>query len=175
MSVITATSAAALAVPGLAGPGTYWVISSCFCVALGLSLEGLMLVTYVGLISGSASDEIIGLLATGDAHIYAYTFRMIISPQMFAAIVLALPATFISYSSLFLHVGTFFMVTHGPTGSSVDAHERPFSILALVPLNFGALVLVCVVLICEVVLWRHTRDLEKSAATEELENMPYVA
>ncbi|KAG9083847.1 hypothetical protein FS749_005689 [Ceratobasidium sp. UAMH 11750] len=169
MSVITATSAAALAIPGLAVPGTYWVISSCFCVALGLSLEGLMLVTYISLVSGVATDEIIGLLATGDADVYALTFRSIISPQVFASIVLALPAAFISYSSLFLLIGTFFMVIHQPTGSSVDTRERPFSILSLVPLSFGALVMIFVVLICEVVLRRHTRDMERNVIPDDQE------
>ncbi|QRW01047.1 hypothetical protein RhiLY_00044 [Ceratobasidium sp. AG-Ba] len=162
MSVITATSAAALAIPGLAGPGTYWVISSCFCVALGLSLEGLMLVTYVSLISAGASDEIIGFLATGDAYVYSYLLRLV-SPQMFAAIVMALPAAFISYSSLFLLVGTFFMVIHGQTGSTVESKERSFSILSLVPLSLGALVLAFVVLTCEAVLWNHTREQERRA------------
>ncbi|KAG8717290.1 hypothetical protein FRC08_007840 [Ceratobasidium sp. 394] len=170
MSVITATSAAALAIPGLAVPGTYWVISSCFCVALGLSLEGLMLVTYISLVSGVATDEITGLLATGDADIYALTFRSIISPQVFASIVLALPAAFISYSSLFLLIDSFFMVIHQPTGSSVDTRERPFSILSLVPLSFGAVVMIFVVLICEVVLWRHTRDMERNVIPDDQES-----
>ncbi|KAG8789661.1 hypothetical protein FRC12_013329 [Ceratobasidium sp. 428] len=150
MSVITATSAAALAIPGLAGPGSYWVISSCFCAALGLSLEGVMMVVYVGLVSGSAPDD----MFAGDRYS--------------EAIILALPAAMISYSSLFLLMGTFFMVTHGPTDLAVETHERPFSTLALVPLSFGAFVLVCVIFTSESLMWFHAQEVEQAAAAEKL-------
>jgi hypothetical protein len=157
MSVITAASAASLAIPGLAGPGTYWMISACFCIAFGLSLEGLMLVTYISIVAGGAPDEIIGLLATGEAYIYAWAFR-IISPKTFAALVLALPATFSTYSSMFLLLGAFLMVTQGPVGATFESHERAFSVLALVPLSIGLTVIIVVFVICEAVLWRHGRD-----------------
>ncbi|KAG8719384.1 hypothetical protein FRC09_011189 [Ceratobasidium sp. 395] len=171
MSVITATSAAALAIPGLAGPGSYWVISSCFCVALGLSLEGVMLVVYIGLVSGSAQNE--DMFAGTRYRVCMYApvppdYYVTILGETFWAIILALPAALISYSSLFLLMGTFFMVAHGPTGSAVETHERPFSILALVPLSFGAFVLVCVILTCESFMWSDAREVEQATAAEKL-------
>lgn len=142
-SVITATSAAALAIPGLAGPGSYWMVNTCFCIALGVAIEGLILVFYINVMSGGASDETLGKLARGEMKL----FGIPISPKI-PALIMGLPVVFATYSSLFLLVGTIAMVMTDPR-SSKENLPNPYYFLPLVPIGFGFLCMCLTVIVCE--------------------------
>ncbi|KAF8757831.1 Enoyl-(Acyl carrier protein) reductase [Rhizoctonia solani] len=66
MSVITATSAAALAIEATNGrTHIYWLVTAFYSIAFGLSLEGVILITYMTIAAGGSSDEGITRLARG--------------------------------------------------------------------------------------------------------------
>lgn len=142
-SVITATSAAALAIPGLAGPGSYWMVNTCFCVALGLALEGVILSFYLSVMSGAASDETLGKLARGKLEV----FNIQIWPRI-AALMMALPAIFTTYCSLFLLVGTLVMVITDPMATRANG-PNPYYYLPLVPIGLGFLCIIITAMLCE--------------------------
>ncbi|KAG9092712.1 hypothetical protein FRC06_011825 [Ceratobasidium sp. 370] len=74
-SVITATSAAALAIPGLAGPDSSWVVNALFTAAIGVSLEGLILASRNTVVTSSISDEAPGMIACGELPICGISWR----------------------------------------------------------------------------------------------------
>ncbi|KAF8594387.1 hypothetical protein BDV93DRAFT_515829 [Ceratobasidium sp. AG-I] len=118
-SVITATSAASLAIPSFAGPASFWMVNTCFCTAFGVSLEGLILVTYITIIAGGASDETLGLLAKGELALFGSG-----KSARPAALIMALPVVFTTYSSVFLLIGTVVMVTQGPLVCEVGTRHE---------------------------------------------------
>ncbi|CEL56733.1 hypothetical protein RSOLAG1IB_12001 [Rhizoctonia solani AG-1 IB] len=148
-SVITATSAAALAIPDLAGPGSYWMVNTCFCAALGVSLEGLILVFYITIMASGTSDETIGRLARGRVE-FLRNFR--ISARL-PALIMALPVVFATYSSLFLLIGCSVMVMMGPIHTQ-NAGPNPYYYLPMVPIGFGFICAFTAVLVCEVTTYR---------------------
>ncbi|KAF8593290.1 hypothetical protein BDV93DRAFT_612289 [Ceratobasidium sp. AG-I] len=144
-SVITATSAAALAIPSLAGPGSYWMVNAFFCAAFGVSLEGLLLVTYITVIAAGASDETLGLLARGKLRIFGGG-----ASAKPTALIMALPVIFATYSSLLLLIGTVIMVINSAQPIQSDNDGGGYRILSLVPVGIGLFCMLCVVLVCEV-------------------------
>ncbi|KAF8594386.1 hypothetical protein BDV93DRAFT_515828 [Ceratobasidium sp. AG-I] len=144
-SVITATSAASLAIPQLAGPDSYWMVNTCFCAAFGVSLEGLILVTYITIIAAGTSDETLGLLSQGKLALFGGT-----RSARPAALIMALPVVFTTYSSLFLLIGSVVMVTQGPQGADSERYRDAYRFLSLIPVGSGFVCMCAVVLICEV-------------------------
>ncbi|CAE6366430.1 unnamed protein product [Rhizoctonia solani] len=96
LSVITATSAAALAIPSPFSSGIHWVATACFTCAFGLSLEGLLLIMYLTVFAGGACAETIGRMASGKAFLKGR-----IGPVAF---VIAFPTAIATYSFLFLFI-----------------------------------------------------------------------
>ncbi|CUA71504.1 hypothetical protein RSOLAG22IIIB_09634 [Rhizoctonia solani] len=148
-SVITAASAAALAIPDLAGAGAYWMVNTCFCVALGVSIEGLILVFYITIMASGASDETIGRLARGKVKLLG-SFE--ISPRL-PALIMALPVVFATYSSLFLLIGCTVMIMMGPNYSA-DPVPNHYYYLPLAPIGFGFICGCSAVLVSEVATLR---------------------
>ncbi|CAE6465619.1 unnamed protein product, partial [Rhizoctonia solani] len=144
-SVITATSAAALAIPDLAGPGSYWMVNTCFCVALGVSLEGPILVFYITIMASGTSDDTIGRLARGKIKLLG---NFPISAKL-PALIMELPVVFATYSSLFLLIGCSVMVMMGPNHVQ-DSVPNPSYYLPMVPIGFGFICGCSAVLVCEV-------------------------
>ncbi|KAJ1306414.1 hypothetical protein OPQ81_007418 [Rhizoctonia solani] len=112
MSVITTTSAAALAIQAT-GPNPnsiYWVVTAFYSVAFGMSLQGLIIITYMTISAGGLSDEAISRLAKGEL----YTGQPI-GPVAF---VIALPVILATYSSFALLAGLVAMIIYGPGESA---------------------------------------------------------
>ncbi|KAH7320528.1 hypothetical protein B0J17DRAFT_633643 [Rhizoctonia solani] len=145
-SVITATSAAALAIPGLAGTDAYWLVNCSFCAALGVSLEGLLLVHYLGVMSGGASDETLGRLARGKLRLFGIKVNPIIP-----AVIMSLPMSFATYSALYLLAGTMVMVLKGRRGPDDSPTQLPSAsyYLPTIPIVFGLFCLLIAILVCE--------------------------
>jgi hypothetical protein len=170
MSVITATSATALAIPYLVGGNTFWMISTCFSIAFGLSLEGLLLVTYMTVLAAGASHKLVYKLAgyqhptsttdQGPASIARQNTSTTKIALVFhiTALVMCLPTVFSIYSSLFLLAGVLMMVTQGRMGGGVEQHQIAFSVVAWIPLGLGVIVLCFVVVYLELAAARDTGD-----------------
>ncbi|KAG8718158.1 hypothetical protein FRC09_013094 [Ceratobasidium sp. 395] len=152
VSVITATSAAALAIQAVsAGAEIYWLVTTFYSIAFGLSLQGLILITYATISAGGASDEAICRLAKGKL-VADGSFAMV-KPVAF---VMALPAIFATYSSISLLAGLVAMVMSGP-GKGV-AHEGSRYITAtMIPVGGGFLCLGTALFFCEVGTWIEMR------------------
>ncbi|KAG8720451.1 hypothetical protein FRC09_009552 [Ceratobasidium sp. 395] len=142
LSVITATSAAALAIPSPFGtPNIYWLATAFFSGAFGLSLEGLIIITYLTVFAAGSSPETIGRIANGKDILKGMN-----GP---AAIVTALPTAITTYSSLFLLAGLLAMTIAAGEGSSIQQHMMAFKVIVLVPVCLMLLCLVCTVVGCE--------------------------
>ncbi|KAG8742445.1 hypothetical protein FRC10_001412 [Ceratobasidium sp. 414] len=136
MSVITATSAAALAIQA-AGPNpnqVYWLVTAFYSAAFGMSLQGLILITYTTISAGSCSDEAIGRLAKGQL------FKS--QPVRPVAFMMALPAILATYSSFALLAGLVAMILQGP-GESVATRGGPYVVVAMIPVGVTFLFLLC--------------------------------
>ncbi|KDN47783.1 hypothetical protein RSAG8_03203, partial [Rhizoctonia solani AG-8 WAC10335] len=150
MSVITATSAAALAIQSISpsSPSTqiYWLVTAFYSIAFGLSLEGLILITYMTISAGGSSDEGIARLARG----------ILVSPQHKApkltAFIMALPAIFATYSSLSLLMGLVSMVVAGPS-EGVDTQRKEYIVVTIIPVGVGFLFLSSAIVLCEIGTW----------------------
>lgn len=143
-SVITTTSAAALAIPGFAGPTSYWMVNACFCAAFGVALEGLILVSYITIFASVVSDETIGLLAKGELSSFGLT-----KSRKPAATFMALPVIFTAYYSLFLLLGLAVMVGQRNSSESFDYQANGYHVVTLMPIAFGFVCMCITTLCCE--------------------------
>ncbi|QRW16735.1 short chain dehydrogenase [Rhizoctonia solani] len=143
MSVITATSAAALSIQSISNTfRIYWLVTAFYSIAFGLSLEGLILITYMTISAGGSSDEAIARLAQG---------TLIPGPKVVkpAAFLMSLPAVMATYSSLFLLIGLITMVLVRP-GESVDTQATSYALVTMIPVGLGGLFLVIAITLCEI-------------------------
>ncbi|KAH7326874.1 hypothetical protein B0J17DRAFT_722801 [Rhizoctonia solani] len=119
VSVITATSAAALAIQAT-GPNPnsiYWGVTAFYSAAFGMSLQGLIIITYMTISAGGSSDEAIGRLAKGELFDG--------QPIRPVAFIMALPAILATYSSFALLAGLVAMIIHGP-GESAAVRDKAY-------------------------------------------------
>ncbi|KAG8694124.1 hypothetical protein FRC09_010049, partial [Ceratobasidium sp. 395] len=125
LSVITATSAAALAIPSPFGtPNIYWLATAFFSGAFGLSLEGLIIITYLTVFSARSSTAAFGRLASGKGFLK--------SMIGLAAIMTALPTALTTYSSLFLLAGLLAMTIAAGEATNIQQHMVAFKAIVLV-------------------------------------------
>jgi hypothetical protein len=147
VSVITATSAAALAIEAASDQAPiYWLVTAFYSIAFGLSLEGVILITYMTVSAGGSSDEAITRLARGELALPKYK---IVKPTAF---VMALPAIFATYSSLSLLVGMVAMVVGG-SGESIATRSMQYTWVTMVPVGLGFLLLCMAIILCETGNW----------------------
>ncbi|KAG8718159.1 hypothetical protein FRC09_013095 [Ceratobasidium sp. 395] len=161
VSVITATSAAALAIQA-AGPNpnqVYWLVTAFYSAAFGMSLQGLIIITYITISAGSASDEAIGRLARGQM------FEK--QPRWPVAFMMALPAILATYSAFALLGGLVAMIVKGPLGGpSIAAQNRPYIALAVIPVAITFVGLLFVIGLCE--YGSYVEYSERKKASEKL-------
>lgn len=146
MSVITATSAAALAIQST-GPvpnQVYWLVTAFYSAAFGMSLQGLILITYITISAGGSSDEAIGRLAKGELFDG--------QPIKPVALMMALPAILATYSAFALLGGLVAMVLQGP-GENVTTRSGSYIAVAMVPITTAFLALCFSVGLCEIGTW----------------------
>ncbi|CAE6445877.1 hypothetical protein ACGC1H_003919 [Rhizoctonia solani] len=147
MSVITATSAAALAIQAISSSTQiYWLVTAFYSIAFGLSLEGLILITHMTISAGGSSDEGIARLARG--ILYSTQYR---APRL-TAFIMALPAIFATYSSLSLLLGLAAMVVVGP-GEGVGTQRKEYILASIIPVGVGFLFLCSAIVLCEIGTW----------------------
>ncbi|KAG8700468.1 hypothetical protein FRC11_012913, partial [Ceratobasidium sp. 423] len=132
-------------------------------VAFGLSLEGLILITYMTISAGGSSDEAITLIARGELVL---SRRPVDSPQhrkqsspfvkgvmiKLAALTMALPAILATYSSIYLLLGLVAMVIAGP-GEGVDTRDKEYILVTIIPVGGGFLFLCMAIVLCEMGSW----------------------
>lgn len=145
LSVITATSAAALAIPSPFSSGIHWIATACFTSAFGLSLEGLLLIMYLTVFGGGACAETIGRMASGKAFLKGR-----IGPVAF---VIAFPTAIATYSSLFLFIGLLAMTAAAGVQTDINDHLFEFQIMVLVPLCTTFACIIGTIVGCEVFSW----------------------
>ncbi|CAE6427317.1 unnamed protein product [Rhizoctonia solani] len=157
VSVITATSAAALAIQATSNTiQVYWLVTSFYSIAFGLSLEGLILITYMTIAAGGSSDEAITRIARGELILSQssrkpsrFTKKLMIK---LAAFIMALPAILATYSSMSLLLGLTAMVVAG-SGQGVDTRGTQYIIVTIIPVGIGFLFLFTAIVICEMGNW----------------------
>ncbi|KAH7326883.1 hypothetical protein B0J17DRAFT_741291 [Rhizoctonia solani] len=145
VSVITATSAAALTIQATSdNTQIYWLVTAFYSIAFGLSLEGLILITYMTISSGGSSDEAIARIAKGKFEFNigkeqgGLILRCVaVKPTVF---MMALPAISATYSSIALLVGLGAMVLAGP-GEGVDTQATEYILVTIIPVGVGLLFL----------------------------------
>lgn len=133
------------------------MVNACFCVALGLSLEGLVLVNYMNVIARGVSDKTIGTLAKGRFRVFGLIGILARLP----ALMMALPMILFTYSSLYLLAGTVIMIIKSPQ-SRTEPLPNPYYWLPLVPIGFGFTCMCGVVLICEAGAYAEARETSKN-------------
>ncbi|CAE6427343.1 unnamed protein product [Rhizoctonia solani] len=147
VSVITATSAAALAIQAANNNSQiYWLVTAFYSIAFGLSLEGLILITYMTISAGGSSDEAITRLARGILISIRYPM---VKP---AALTMALPAILATYSSISLLLGLVAMVVVGPS-EGADTQGKEHTLVTIIPVGVGFLFLCIAIVLCEVGNW----------------------
>ncbi|CAE6366446.1 unnamed protein product [Rhizoctonia solani] len=146
-SIITATSAAALAIPGPLN--LHWLTAAFYTTAFGLSLEGLLLTTYLTVFGSSSSPETIGRLANGKGFL-----RGTVGP---VAIVTALPVAMVTYAALFLLGGLIVMTCAAGNGAGISERQVAFRAIVLFPVCIMMLCLVVAVVGCEVFIWMESK------------------
>ncbi|KAG8736586.1 hypothetical protein FRC10_009146 [Ceratobasidium sp. 414] len=152
VSVITATSATALAIQAVSqSVEIYWLVTSFYSTPFGLSLQGLLLITYMTISAGGASDEAICRLAKG--KLISKGHFKVVRPVAFT---MALPAIFATYSSLSLLAGLVTMVISGP-GEGVQHRSSEYIKATMIPVGTGFLCLGVACCICEVGTWVEMR------------------
>ncbi|KAG9123010.1 hypothetical protein FRC07_000362, partial [Ceratobasidium sp. 392] len=132
VSVITATSAAALAIQAVSSTSEiYWLVTSFYSTAFGLSLQCLILITYMTISAGGASDEAICRLAKGQLLGTGG-----LKTTKLVAFTMALPAILATYSSIFLLAGLVTMVISGP-GKGVQHESSRYIKATMAPVGLG--------------------------------------
>ncbi|CUA77920.1 hypothetical protein RSOLAG22IIIB_06873 [Rhizoctonia solani] len=152
LSIITTTSAITLAFPSPLN--AYWLTSSFYTAAFGLSLEGLLIITYLG-----SSFETTDRLANGK----------VIAP---VAIISALPAALATYASLFLLGGWAVMTGVQASQDSVAEHKLAFQTIAFLPVGTMLFCLVVTMIGHEVLMWMEARHARVGHA-EGPEGLPF--
>ncbi|CAE6445744.1 unnamed protein product [Rhizoctonia solani] len=168
LSVTTATSAGALAIPSPFHSGTHWVATACFTSAFGLSLEGLLMIMYLTVFSAGACAETIGRMASGKSFLKGMTGPV--------AFVTAFPTAIATYSFLFLLVGLSAMVVTAGKEGDINDHIFGFQIMVLIPLCATSACIIGTIMGCEVFAWleshsKREREKEKEVKTVGLETM----
>ncbi|KAG8742448.1 hypothetical protein FRC10_001415 [Ceratobasidium sp. 414] len=159
VSVITATSAAALAIQA-AGPNPnqiYWLVTAFYSAAFGMSLQALIMITYITIAAGGSSDEAIGRLARGEL------FEN--QPRRPVAFMMALPAILATYSSFALLAGLVAMIVQGPHGESVVTQTRPYIAVAVLPVALTFVCLCFVIVLCELGTWIERRERKRASGS----------
>jgi hypothetical protein len=154
--VITATSAAALAIQAVNNTAQiYWLVTSFYSIAFGLSLEGLILITYLTISAGGASDEAICRLVQGKLLDEKQPGSKLqgVKPVAFT---MALPAIMATYSSMSLLAGLVVMVVAGP-GQGVQTRSTDYIIATMIPVGGGFICLCIAILFCEIGTWIELR------------------
>ncbi|CAE6419959.1 unnamed protein product [Rhizoctonia solani] len=152
MSVITATSAAALAIQSISSNAQiYWLVTAFYSIAFGLSLEGLILITHMTISAGGSSDEGIARLARG-ILVSRHHYR---APRL-TAFIMALPAIFATYSSIALLAGLVAMVVVS-RGEGVDTQSKEYILVSIIPVGIGFLLLCSAIGLCEIGTWVEIR------------------
>lgn len=154
LSVITAASAAALAIPSPFGsPNIYWVSLACYSVAFGLSLEGIILITYLTVFAAGSSAETIGRVSRGKSLL-----RGLIGPVAF---VVSLPTALSTYSSMYLLAGLLAMTIMKGRGEGIEEHETAYTAIVLVPVCLVLVFIVGAVIGGELIAREETKKREK--------------
>ncbi|EUC56188.1 transmembrane protein, putative [Rhizoctonia solani AG-3 Rhs1AP] len=155
LSVTTATSAGALAIPSPFSSGTHWVATACFTSAFGLSLEGLLLIMYLTVFGAGACAETIGRMASGKAFL-----KGMAGPVAF---VTAFPTAIATYSFLFLLVGLFAMTAAAGKSGNINDHLFGFQIMVLAPLCSTSAIILGTIVGCEIFAWLESRSKSERA------------
>ncbi|CUA77919.1 hypothetical protein RSOLAG22IIIB_06872 [Rhizoctonia solani] len=168
LSVTTATSAGALAIPSPFHSGTHWVATACFISAFGLSLEGLLLIMYLTVFGAGACAETIGRMASGKAFLKGMT-----APVAFFT---ALPTAIATYSFLFLLVGLFAMIVAAGKPGDINDHIFGFQIMVLMPLCATFATILGTIIGCESFAWlescsKSEREIEMKTKVAGMEAM----
>ncbi|KAG8717128.1 hypothetical protein FRC11_003828 [Ceratobasidium sp. 423] len=124
-----------------------------------MSLQGLIIMTYMTISAGGSSDEAIGRLAKGEL------FNG--QPIRPVAFMMALPAILATYSSFALLAGLVAMIMHGP-GESAAIHGGGYIAVAITPVAITFLCLVFTVVLCEAGTYIERRERAKEAKLESL-------
>ncbi|KAJ1308360.1 hypothetical protein OPQ81_004069 [Rhizoctonia solani] len=150
LSVTTATSAGALAIPSPFHSGTHWVAIACFTSAFGLSLEGLVLIMYLTVFGSGVCAETIGRMASGRAFL-----KGMAGPVAF---VTAFPTAIATYSFLFLLIGLSAMVVTVGKQADINDHLFGFQVMVLVPLCGTFMCIIGAIVGCEAFSWLESRE-----------------
>ncbi|KAL5637179.1 hypothetical protein ACGC1H_000980 [Rhizoctonia solani] len=162
LSIITATSAMALAIPSPFN--AHWLTAAFYTAAFGLSLEGLLLTTYLTVFGLSSSAETIGRLANGKTFLQGTVGAV--------AIITALPTALATYATLFLLGGWVVMTGVSASESSIAEHRAAFQAIVFLPVFTTLVCLVVSVIGCEVFSWMEARHAQPGD-TEEPEGLPF--
>ncbi|KAG8678367.1 hypothetical protein FRC08_017832 [Ceratobasidium sp. 394] len=154
LAVIAAASASALAITSpLNVPNISWLSTACFSAAFGLSLEGLILITYLTVFASSSGSETLGGLSSGRLF-----NRGLIRPIAF---VTALPIALTTYASFFLLVGLLSMtIAHG-IASDIQSHKTSYKVVVLAPICVALVSVVAAIAGCETVVWKEAQHTGK--------------
>ncbi|CAE6477170.1 unnamed protein product [Rhizoctonia solani] len=151
LSVITATSAAALAIPSpFDTPNLNWVATALYVVAFGLSLEGLLLIMYLTVFGAGSDPEMIGRLASGKGILVGMSGPV--------AFVTALPTAITTYSSLSLLAGLLVMTIAADDPSDIKNYKGTFQAIVLVPVGLMLACLLGTIIGCEWFAHRERHD-----------------
>ncbi|KAG9082162.1 hypothetical protein FRC06_005193 [Ceratobasidium sp. 370] len=160
VSVITATSAAALAIQAVnQNAEVYWLVTTFYSIAFGLSLEGLILITYLTVTAGGVSDEAICRLAKG--KLMGEGSFDAVEP---IALAMALPAIFALHSSLSLLAGLVTMILSG-SGEGVQHKGAKYITATMIPVGGGFVCLCVAVFSFNMATWIEIRGRAKYCAS----------
>lgn len=149
--MITATSAAALAIQAASNvTEVYWLVTAFYSIAFGLSLQGLILITYLTIAAGGSSDETIGRLAQG-----TLISKVPISVRP-VALMMALPAILATYSSISLLIGLAIMVIVG-SGPGIESKGTQYAAVTMTPIGLAFILLCISIMMCEIGTWVETQ------------------
>ncbi|CAE6399619.1 unnamed protein product [Rhizoctonia solani] len=167
LSVITATSAAALAIPSpFDTPNLNWVATALYVVAFGLSLEGLLLIMYLTVFGAGSDPEMIGRLASGKGFLVGMSGPV--------AFVTALPTAITTYSSLFLLAGLLVMTIAADDSSDIKDHIGAFQAIVLAPVGLMLACLLGTIAGCEWFAhrerhnYKYKKEMDEGAGTESI-------
>lgn len=139
-----ATSAAALTIQSV-GPNSNhvsWLVSAFYSAAFGISLQGLIHITYITISATGSSDEAIGRLSAG------VLFKN--QPTRPVALMMALPATLTTYSAVYLLAGLAAMIFEDRSASNEESSRESYVVLAMFPICVVFVQLICSIVACEI-------------------------
>ncbi|CAE6516295.1 unnamed protein product [Rhizoctonia solani] len=165
--IITAASAAALAIPFPLN--AHWLTAPLYTAAFGVSLEGLLLATYLAVLKSPSSKGMIGRLANGRAHLQR-TVGLV-------AFVTVLPHALVAPAALLLLGGLVAMTGVLASESSIAednlkaAFQTSEFIFIQIFTTLGCLAVL--VITCEVFVWMEVRRTQ-TGDTVEPERLPFL-